>query len=768
MKRKTTEQFIKDARAVHGDEYDYSLVNYVGARTRVIIKCPIHGEFTQSPSNHLSGYKCPYCSGKTKTTKQFIQEAIVVHGNKYDYSLVDYVNSYTNVIIKCPTHGEFPQNPSNHLNGKGCLSCYYESIMKTTEQFIKEAIAVHGNKYDYSLVDYVNSYTNVIIKCPTHGEFPQNPTNHLKGIGCQKCSIDKKRKTTEQFIQEARAVHGDKYDYSLVKYINNKTPVIIKCREHGNFPQLPDNHLNGCDCPFCAEKPGKKPKTTEQFIKEARAIHGDEYDYSLVKYINANTPVIIKCLIHGNFTQVPSNHLNGHKCFLCYGKEKKTTEQFIKEAIAVHGNKYDYSLVDYVNSYTNVIIKCPTHGEFPQLPVAHLRGSGCSKCHYESNTKTTEQFIKEARAVHGNKYDYSLVKIINYHKKIIIKCPTHGKFPQTPASHIGGKGCAKCFYESRTKTTKQFIQEAIVVHGNKYDYSLVDYVNSYTNVIIKCPTHGEFPQNPIVHLKGGDCPKCAGFISKQQIKVFEFINSIYPNNVILEKYYDKHSRLDIVIPDLNLAIEFNGTFWHSIDRKPLNHLIKKQQYIKNNHNLHIINIFEDEWNKKKTTVKNVLKAFIEPDLFTSKLINWYKLTDKVKHFFKTHSFENLDNNLDSIVFGYDNYAYIVIQDNIIKFASKNYQEPTILKSLIDHYKKQYDNTIQLHCDNRLFSSDYFKNAGLTKTGELPIRVRETNNWEFIEYQTDINETDSLKSELINNNFNLTKVVPDCGCNIYQI
>jgi hypothetical protein len=263
MKKKTKEQFIEDARLVpaHKDKsYDYSLVDYVGNKTKVTIICKTHGNFDQKPNSHLSGKGCLKCSGKMKkTTKQFKEEALLVpkHQDKsYDYSLVNYVNNDTKVTIICKKHGKFDQEPVRHLQGHGCTECG-GTMKKTTEQFKEEALLVpkHQDKsYNYSLVDYVNSKTEVTIICKTHGNFDQTPSNHLSGYGCQKCAGNMK-KTTEQFIKDAQLVpeHKDKsYNYSLVNYVDNRTKVTIICNIHGNFDQTPHEHLSGCGCSKCA------------------------------------------------------------------------------------------------------------------------------------------------------------------------------------------------------------------------------------------------------------------------------------------------------------------------------------------------------------------------------------------------------------------------------------------------------------------------------------------------------------------------------------
>jgi len=385
-KKKTTEEFIAEARKVHGDKYDYSKVEYINALKKICIICPEHGEFWQTPNSHLSGKGCPKCSGIIKkTTEEFIAEAHKVHGDKYDYSKVEYVNNKTKVCIICPEHGEFWQTPANHLQGQTCLKCSGKS-KRTVEDFIAEARKVHGNKYDYSKVKYVNSATKVCIICPEHGEFWQTPSNHLNGVECLKCSVihvhNKQKSTTEDFITKAKEVHGDKYDYSKVNYVNSKTKVCIICSEHGEFWQTPLNHLYGQGCPKCS---GSVKKTTEEFIAEARKVHGDKYDYSKVNYVNKSTKVCIICPEHGEFWQISANHLHGAECPKCSRKGKRTVEDFITEARKIHNNRYDYSKVEYKGSKEKVCVICPEHGEFWQTPNAHLRGAGCPYCFHNTN-----------------------------------------------------------------------------------------------------------------------------------------------------------------------------------------------------------------------------------------------------------------------------------------------------------------------------------------------------------------------------------------------
>ena len=415
-KKKTTEEFIKEATEKHKGKYDYSKVEYVNAHTKVCIKCQKHGEFWQSPSHHLSGRECPVCGAKnrsekkTLTKEEFIKKAIEKHGSKYDYSNAKYVGAKTKVCIKCHEHGEFWQEASSHLNGCGCPKCANESMAErlrsSKEDFIKKARKVHGDKYNYSKVDYVNNTTKVCIICPEHGEFLQMPTNHIKGCGCLTCgnenSQEKKTSSKEEFITKAREVHGDKYDYSKVDYVNAYTKVCINCPEHGEFWQNPNGHLNGRGCLKCVDK---YVPTTEEWIEKARKVHGDKYNYSKVKYVDSKTKVCIICPEHGEFWQNPSNHTNGQGCPKC---NLSHLERSVMNYLDEHGIAYDYqkrfnwlgiqSLDFYLPDY-NMGIECQGRQHFEA--VEHFGG--------EDGFKNTLERDKRKKALcekHGVKLLY--------------------------------------------------------------------------------------------------------------------------------------------------------------------------------------------------------------------------------------------------------------------------------------------------------------------------------------------------------------------------
>ena len=365
-----------------------------------------------------------------------------------------------------------------------------------------------------------------------------------------------------------------------------------------------------------------KKLTTEDFIKRAVATHGNEYDYSKTEYINVHTKVCITCPEHGDFWQTPTRHMYKDGCPYCAGNIKLSTEEFIKKAKEIHGNKYDYSKVLYIDNKTKVIIICPIHGKFWQRAKDHYRKKyGCPKCAKQvinnfnkSRSLSTEEFILKAKLKHGNKYDYSKVEYTNNKTKVCIICPEHGDFWQNPEKHTReqSQGCPKC---SRIKnldnlfkrlTTEEFILKAKKVHGDKYDYSKVEYgKDNDTKVCIICPIHGEFWQTPINHFKGKNCIKCSntGPSNKEQDLV-SYIESIYSGRIVTsDRSTISPLELDIFIPEYNLAIEFDGLYWHSEKFKDDNNYHLNKTNLCKEKGIRLIHIFEDEWDFKQDIVK---------------------------------------------------------------------------------------------------------------------------------------------------------------------
>jgi very-short-patch-repair endonuclease len=235
--------------------------------------------------------------------------------------------------------------------------------------------------------------------------------------------------------------------------------------------------------------------------------------------------------------------------------------KFIEKSNKRHNFKYNYSKVKYVNSTTKVEIICSEHGSFFVRPDAHVRKVGCPSCN--GGIKYTKyDFIKKAKQKHNNYYNYEKVDYINSSKKVIINCPKHGDFYMAPANHLIGQKCPSCS-GVKQKTTKDFIIESIIIHNNKYSYEMTNYKNNRNKVIIECPEHGFFEQNPKDHLKGHGCPKCSNH-SKGEEKIEKILNNLGIYFIREYKFDDCLSinknklPFDFYLPDFNTIIEFDG------------------------------------------------------------------------------------------------------------------------------------------------------------------------------------------------------------------
>ena len=284
------------------------------------------------------------------------------------------------------------------------------------EEFIEKTKQVHGDKYDYSKVVYINNKTKVCIICKEHGEFWQTPTNHLHGQGCPKCGRKKANQsntlTLDEFIEKAKLKHGDKYDYSLVNYINHKTPIQIKCNKCNNiFEQSPSNHLSGCGCSFC--NPPHKRLTHDEFVTRLSTTHPNLEVLS--EYQSKDKKIIVRCKIHDyTYETTPHRLSSGANCLMCYnerrGKNLLNDINIIKKKILdIHGNKYKYPYFDdeYKNMKSKITIICPKHGEFYQTCYHHIhRKQGCPSC----NESHYEQFI--TKLLNENKINFEREKKI--------------------------------------------------------------------------------------------------------------------------------------------------------------------------------------------------------------------------------------------------------------------------------------------------------------------------------------------------------------------
>lgn len=521
-------------------------------------------------------------------TAEFIKRASLIHNHYYDYSKSDYYNWTTKLTIICPTHGEFLQRADSHMSGQGCPKC--KSVQpKSIDELKKLAIEKHGNKYNYDKSIYINAKTKTTITCPTHGEFYQLWSAHIRGNGCIKCRNATASKTNtltlQQFIDRANVIHSFKYCYSLTNYINKKHKVIIICPKHGEFTRIASEHLRGRGCPKCGTS------LSDSEIQEL-LIKRNTY------YINDNS---VFCKIHGKMLFSVNEFYKQKGCPKC-AKNKASFNDFINKANCIHGGIYEYS--DYKNLLEPVEILCRKHGPFTITPSSHLRGKRCEQC-------DIDDILAKLHIIHSNRYTYTLKSKLKS-SIISIICPRHGEFQQTLQNHMTGAKCRKCAYDDLSlntrKTKEQFVNDAEMIHGKLYGYANAEYVNTDTPVSVICPKHGAFNIKPADHLNYCGCPQCS--TSSRQLEIYNYIKNKTNNQLSLnDRTAIKPYEIDIYCDQLKLGIEYHGLYYHSYNRKEdtierNKHKLKAD--LADLHQITILQFWESEWKNKTEIVKSII------------------------------------------------------------------------------------------------------------------------------------------------------------------
>lgn len=349
------------------------------------------------------------------------------------------------------------------------------------------------------------------------------------------------------------------------------------------------------------------------FIEKARAIYGDSYNYSSIDFIDSKTPIRLHCQLHGEFIVRPAGHLNGQHCRKCKQSAnallnaKKVAARFIQKAKLVHGDRFDYSRAHETDSEGRALIICPVHGEFWQLKNNHLSGRGCRLCSNRARTTTVEEFIARSQKAHGeNAFDYSKVKqFATSRDQVEIICRVHGPFLQIARDHMRGVGCQRCSIERTKITFSEFLERARAVHGDRYGYLEESWRVDPQFITVVCPDHGPYQQNWQNHCIGMGCSKCKSQVSKPEIEIFEALSLAIPESIRQSvRSVISPKELDIWIPELRLAVEFNGTAYHdkSIWAKSLRNTdIRSRELNKTmlceELNIRLIHIWEDDYRR---------------------------------------------------------------------------------------------------------------------------------------------------------------------------
>ena len=348
---------------------------------------------------------------KKLTNQEVIQRIQKTFPNhNYDYSQINWQGFDKPIIITCVNHQyTFEVKLNNFLKFKSC--CHKSS--STNKRYSKSEIIdicnkIHLNKYNYSLLpDKIKVTQKQHIICPVHGVFKQSISKHKYGRGCPKC-VPNARKSKPNFIEKAKKIHNNKYDYSLVRKLPNLNSIIkIYCPFHGMFKQKAEYHLQGCGCPQCSKEIRKD--SFEDFVRKSNEIHNNKFEYDINSFVNDRTKTKITCPIHGDFWQTPSSHKQKHGCPLCGNENREnsirlTQQEFISRLEKIFENcNYDFSQTIYNGDSNYSEIICPKHGVFKKTAHSLLyRRAGCPYCKMSSGELKILNFLTR----HNIKYNF--------------------------------------------------------------------------------------------------------------------------------------------------------------------------------------------------------------------------------------------------------------------------------------------------------------------------------------------------------------------------
>lgn len=414
------------------------------------------------------------------------------------------------------------------------------------------------------------------------------------------------------------------------------------------------------------------------------------------------------------------------------------TESFISKAVLKHGNKYDYSKSVYIKSKTKLVITCPIHGDFEQIPNSHLTGQGCPECGKikQNNSKklNLNYVLNKCVEMHGDKYDYSKITFEKVNDNVTIGCPTHGWFRQILINHYRGQGCPKCGKRNMARSQKMsledFISRSRKTHGDKYDYSQCVINNYRSKVTIICKDHGPFIQSAENHYSSGaGCPRCANTSSKAETEIAQIIRYLGVHCVTRIRTLIKPLELDIVIPSLKIAIEYNGLIWHSEEYGKDKWYHHDKSKLCADKGYRLIHIWEDDWNRNK----ELQIEFLRHQLGKSRYVPIYArecvLTDvnkaEVKQFLDSYHIQGSTVFSESVCLTYEGELVSVTcftrRDDKYELVRHCTSKPVIgsLGKAVKNFRKVCNTEIYTFLDKSRFAGDSYEKAGFVKSGEIP-------------------------------------------------
>lgn len=333
----------------------------------------------------------------TITTENWVARARVIHGEKYGYERAIYQGSVKPITITCQKHGDFYLRSSKHLEGVGCKECNVEHQRNRPEDFLLKARKAHGDYYDYSLVSYTGLHHPITIVCPVHGKFTQKPVKHIAGQGCKRCKGFEVW-NSEEFLEKAEKIHGDKYSYVDSDYLKTNIKIKIYCKScHNQFEQTPNSHLSGSGCPFCG---GSKKWSDDEF----RSLLADAHDGEIVAvdpYVNMDAKLLVRHICGREWKTTPAKLIHRRQgCPECALDSKRMTDAEFRERLSELHNSEIVALGKYIQSKQRIKVKHLVCGREWWTESRIVLRNGCRKCAYDALKTTPDEFERRLVEIH--------------------------------------------------------------------------------------------------------------------------------------------------------------------------------------------------------------------------------------------------------------------------------------------------------------------------------------------------------------------------------
>ena len=513
MKKKTTTEFISQAVDKHGSLFDYSLANYVNAKTKVNIICKRHGVFSQTADGHLTGAGCPKCGlEKNGSKRRLDQSAAQEKLNSRGIKLLDtYTTSTAKLTFECSYHHIWVARASHVLHGSGCPTCA-KVKRRTTTEFISEAVDKHGSLFDYSLSHYVNMKTKVDIICSQHGTFSKTPDHHLRGAGCPKCVLEAKSKkqTLSQIDAQKRLGSGG---IKLVdKYTNSKAKLTFECSYGHVWTAIAGNVLHRKSCPTCSNT----IRAQNQKLSKAQDDLISSLGFKLVgRYINNHSPTSFECLNGHKWVTSYKSIKSGAECPDCSGRITYTN-QTVKDLLKQKGITL---LTEISNGRDRADFECASGHQWNAVVHVVVKRTGCPTCAQAKAGQSQRLTNDQVAATLESKAYTMFGAYVNVGETNEFQCDTGHRWFSNLNRIRSGDGCPTC-YGNQPLTLEDVNRR---IHERQIRL-ISNFSNSTTPAIFECNEGHSWSSTPGNVIKGSGCPGCAEY-GFNQSKPAEFYYS---------------------------------------------------------------------------------------------------------------------------------------------------------------------------------------------------------------------------------------------------